>query len=64
MENEHIAATGLYYYACDNITESKLSFRTIAGTDGWATTGAHAQSDHQGTQTAWGLGRGRPCTRT
>ncbi|KAI3395618.1 hypothetical protein diail_1056 [Diaporthe ilicicola] len=28
--NEHIAATALYYYEVDNLTESKISFRTGA----------------------------------
>lgn len=28
--NEHIAATALYYYDVDNVTESKISFRTEA----------------------------------
>lgn len=31
MANEKIVATGLYYYACENITESRLSFRTVVG---------------------------------
>lgn len=28
--NEHICATALYYYDCDNVTESRLDFRTSA----------------------------------
>ncbi|TMW58048.1 hypothetical protein Poli38472_013522 [Pythium oligandrum] len=28
-DSENIVATGLYYFGCDNITESKLSFRVI-----------------------------------
>ncbi|KAG5789209.1 hypothetical protein H9Q69_011738 [Fusarium xylarioides] len=28
--NEHICATALYYYDCDNITDSRLDFRTVA----------------------------------
>ncbi|EMT70729.1 hypothetical protein FOC4_g10009197 [Fusarium odoratissimum] len=28
--NEHICATALYYYDCDNITDSRLDFRTAA----------------------------------
>lgn len=31
--NEHIAATALYYYDVDNLTESKISFRTGAALD-------------------------------
>lgn len=33
MLNEHIAATALYYYDVDNVTESRISFRTAAGFD-------------------------------
>ncbi|KAI0350807.1 hypothetical protein OH77DRAFT_1593350 [Trametes cingulata] len=31
MANEKIVATGLYYYDCKNITESRLDFRTVVG---------------------------------
>lgn len=31
--NEHIAATALYYYDVDNVTESRISFRTEADLD-------------------------------
>ena len=61
MENEHIVAAGLCYYACYNITEPRLSFRATAGEmGGWARTGLYAQNDDQGTLTAWGLGRESP----
>lgn len=33
MLNEHIAATALYYYDVDNVTESRISFRTAADLD-------------------------------
>lgn len=33
MLNEHIAATALYYYDVDNVTESRISFRTEADMD-------------------------------
>lgn len=33
MLNEHIAATALYYYDVDNVTESRISFRTAAELD-------------------------------
>lgn len=33
MLNEHIAATALYYYDVDNVTESRISFRTAADMD-------------------------------
>ena len=61
MENEHIVATGLYYYACDNITESRLSFRTTAGRPNpWYMLRFHEQWDHKGTVVAWGLGQESP----
>lgn len=34
MLNEHIAATALYYYDVDNVTDAKISFRTEAELDG------------------------------
>ena len=34
MRNEHIVATGIYYYEQENITESKLSFRMLVGEPG------------------------------
>ncbi|KAI7784137.1 hypothetical protein LA080_010449 [Diaporthe eres] len=33
MLNEHIAATALYYYDVDNVTDAKISFRTEAELD-------------------------------
>lgn len=33
MLNEHIAATALYYYDVDNVTDSRISFRTAAELD-------------------------------
>lgn len=33
MLNEHIAATALYYYDVENVTESRISFRTGAELD-------------------------------
>ncbi|KAI0708765.1 hypothetical protein C8T65DRAFT_576187 [Cerioporus squamosus] len=56
MANENIVATGLYYYACENITESRLDFRVTAGTaDGL--TMRYEQSDHRGYVVAYGFGR-------
>ena len=34
MRNEHIVATGIYYYQQENITESKLAFRMLVGEPG------------------------------
>lgn len=34
MRNEHIVATGIYYYEQENITESKLAFRMLVGEPG------------------------------
>ncbi|RPD55181.1 hypothetical protein L226DRAFT_562957 [Lentinus tigrinus ALCF2SS1-7] len=57
MANENIVATGLYYYACENITESRLDFRVTVGTqDGIYMR--YQQSDHRGYVTAYGFGRG------
>ncbi|OSC97254.1 hypothetical protein PYCCODRAFT_1377542 [Trametes coccinea BRFM310] len=60
MANEKIVATGLYYYACENITESRLSFRTVVGegADGgiWM---SYEQNDDQGWYSAFGFSGGQ-----
>ncbi|RPD77171.1 hypothetical protein L226DRAFT_459562 [Lentinus tigrinus ALCF2SS1-7] len=54
MANENIVATGLYYYTCENITESRLDFRvTLGGVDM-----RYQQDDHLGHVVAYGFGRG------
>ena len=59
MANEHIVATGLYYYKCDNITESKLAFRAAVGRqDPYEMLELHEQWDNKGCLTAWGIGEG------
>ncbi|KAH9884533.1 hypothetical protein C8Q73DRAFT_770645 [Cubamyces lactineus] len=65
MANEKIVATGIYYYACENITQSDLDFRQ--------TTGSHASDlgvcmnyqndDHKGWVAAYGLGRDLPLSQ-
>ncbi len=57
MLNERIMATGIYYYASENISESQVAFRM---TIGWPEpyemrTRHHKQSDVEGTVAAWGL---------
>ncbi|KAH9856285.1 hypothetical protein C2E23DRAFT_722900 [Lenzites betulinus] len=59
MANEKIVATGLYYYACENITESRLAFRTVVGDD--ADNGTwmpYEQSDYKGYLTIYGFAGG------
>jgi hypothetical protein len=34
--NEHICATALYYYDADNVTESRLAFRSISDSEGYS----------------------------
>ena len=55
MENENIVAIGLYYYACDNITESRLDFRTAVGTRDGGVWLEYQQNDHRGYAAAFGL---------
>ncbi|TBU59743.1 hypothetical protein BD310DRAFT_905697 [Dichomitus squalens] len=57
MANENIVATGLYYYACENITESRLDFRTAIGAEGQVTVLDYQQDDVQGYMAAFGLDR-------
>ena len=58
MGNESIVATGLYYYACDNITESRLSFRTVVGTEESASDMPYEQSDNRGYSVVFGFANG------
>lgn len=44
--NEHICATALYYYDCDNITECRLDFRTAANREELASDLGYEQGDH------------------
>lgn len=45
QRNEHICATALFYYDNDNITESRLAFRTSANSEGLVTALDYMQSD-------------------
>jgi hypothetical protein len=45
--NEHICATALYYYDCDNITDCQLDFRTIANEDDLMMELSYEQDDHR-----------------
>ncbi|KAJ6438835.1 WD40 repeat 2 [Purpureocillium lavendulum] len=49
--NEHICATALFYYASDNITASRLSFRTPANAEDLSAELEYEQSDF------WSIGR-------
>lgn len=51
MANERIVASGIYYYDCENITESQLAFRigvNFADVD-------YEQSDDRGVELVFGL---------
>ncbi|GLD97116.1 hypothetical protein PINS_up005799 [Pythium insidiosum] len=48
-DTESIVATGIYYFGCENISESKLSFRVIVRAPDYA------QSDDLGVATIFGL---------
>ncbi|RPD77151.1 hypothetical protein L226DRAFT_459782 [Lentinus tigrinus ALCF2SS1-7] len=56
MANENIVATGLYYYMCENITESRLDFRVTVGTEDGMDM-RYQQDDHHGYVVAYGFGR-------
>ncbi|CDO72662.1 hypothetical protein BN946_scf184985.g81 [Trametes cinnabarina] len=56
MANEEIVATGLYYYASSNITESRLAFRTVVGHPNVSDM-KHQHGDVQGFYTAYGFAR-------
>ncbi|QRW19907.1 hypothetical protein RhiXN_08882 [Rhizoctonia solani] len=56
MSNEAIAASGIYYYDEENITQSRLAFRTAV-----AAPGHYEQDDSNGCRAVWGIGREDPC---
>jgi len=49
MDNEHIVATGIFYYFNSNITQSDLQFRTVVCEPNYE------QDDHRGVETVYGL---------
>ncbi|KIO21962.1 hypothetical protein M407DRAFT_28449 [Tulasnella calospora MUT 4182] len=53
MANERIVASGIYYYDCENITESQLAFRTGVHFEG----ANHDQGDSRAIRLTWGLER-------
>ncbi|KAH9940085.1 uncharacterized protein BXZ73DRAFT_43335 [Epithele typhae] len=58
MLNERIVATGIYYYAMENVTESRLAFRQRVGSGDWGT--GLPYDDHRGYRVMYGLGNGDP----
>ncbi|KDN35321.1 hypothetical protein RSAG8_11655, partial [Rhizoctonia solani AG-8 WAC10335] len=56
MKNEAIAASGIYYYDEENITESRLAFRTAVGVPP-----NYEQGDEKGCMLTWGMKRDDPC---
>ncbi|KAG8724298.1 hypothetical protein FRC09_020359 [Ceratobasidium sp. 395] len=56
MSNEAIVASGIYYYSEENITESRLAFRTAA-----SVPGTYEQSDESGCRRTWGIASDDPC---
>lgn len=53
--NEHICATALFYYDSDNITESRLSFRTQADRDKLRDRLSYSQGDHDGIEAIFAI---------
>ncbi|KAG8939524.1 hypothetical protein FRC04_006249 [Tulasnella sp. 424] len=51
MANERIVASGIYYYDCENITDSQLAFRIGVNFAGVG----YEQSDSRGIMLTWGL---------
>ncbi|KXS20912.1 hypothetical protein M427DRAFT_27974 [Gonapodya prolifera JEL478] len=51
MENEAIAATGLFYYDIENITPSRLTFRNVFNADSFE----YPQSDFNGLEQVYGF---------
>ncbi|KAJ7117882.1 hypothetical protein C8R43DRAFT_1153902 [Mycena crocata] len=58
MANEHIVASGIYYYDEENITESHLSFRVPTGQPEY-----HEQDDSVCMNTLYGIDRDEECVQ-
>ena len=58
MENEHIVATGIYYYSSSNITQSALQFRTVIREPNYE------QNDNRGVGIVYGLGNALPLNQS
>jgi hypothetical protein len=58
MANERIVASGIYYYSCDNITDSRLAFRTPFMFDE-----SYEQDDKVSIKRIWGLDRYGVCVK-
>ncbi|KAG9028510.1 hypothetical protein FS837_003857, partial [Tulasnella sp. UAMH 9824] len=56
MANERVVASGLYYYDCENITDSQLSFRVGVNLDDTK----YEVGDDKGILLTWGMKRGEP----
>ncbi|KAG8929344.1 hypothetical protein FRC01_004461 [Tulasnella sp. 417] len=56
MANERIVASGLYYYDCENITDSELAFRVGVTLEG----AGYERGDSKGILLTWGLKSGEP----
>jgi hypothetical protein len=53
--NEHICATALFYYESENITESRLSFRTQADRDNLSDRLSYSQGDYDGIEAIFAI---------
>jgi hypothetical protein len=60
--NEHICATALYYYDCENITESRLAFRQQCSEDEARDMG-YPQDVHEWLTEIYGCENGEPCVQ-
>ncbi|KAH9940076.1 uncharacterized protein BXZ73DRAFT_99078 [Epithele typhae] len=56
MANERIVATGLYYYAMENIKESRLAFRHCMSDGDNGSGYGYEENDHRGWSVVFGFG--------
>ncbi|OMP86937.1 hypothetical protein BK809_0000613 [Diplodia seriata] len=62
MSNEWICATAIYYYDCDNVTESYLGFRQNADSEALV-QGAEGQYDYGGIEYLYGVRQEEACAQ-
>lgn len=57
MANERIVATGIYYYASENITESRLTFRTTIGQGNYGEGLPYENGDYRSYRVVYGFSK-------
>ena len=61
--NENICASAIYYYASENIGNSRLTFRHAVDADDWGPDVPYEQGDHRAIQEIYGMENDEPAVQ-